>query len=231
MRLLLAIAALLISFPAQGQDDPRLQTVPFRPGVVQTLKVVPGYVTTVILSPEERIQTMAVGNTAAWEVTAAKSGDLLFVRPLATGISTNLEVVTDGRHYSFLLKTTFEADPAAMFQLRFDYSAAEGSTPARETKAPESVEPIAPAVAYRIRGDRLARPLSVSDDGERTFFSFGESAALPAIYGVDETRQETLVTLRKDGDLWCVDRLWGKFIFRNGRAVAEAFQIKQKARQ
>ncbi len=229
MRLLLAIAALLISLPVRAQDDPRLQTVPYRPGTVQVLKVVPGFVTTVILSREERIQTMAVGNTAAWEVTAAKSGDLLFVRPLAAGIPTNLEVFTDGRHYSFLLTTTFEADPAAMFQLRFDYSGTDPTAPAAEAETPEKPEPLAPAATYRIRGDRLARPLTVSDDGKRTFFLFDEAVELPAVYAIDATRRETLVTLRKEGDLWFVDRLWDKYILRHGRAAAEVSRLNQKA--
>ena len=267
MRWLAITLAILIAFPAHAQNDPRIREVTFRPGTVYNLRVVPGYVATVVLSPEDRIQSVAIGNSSAWDVTPSKSGDHLFIRPLVTGTTTNVEVVTDSRHYSFVLQSTFEGDPEALFQLRFADAGAQSRLPAPfggslpnqvglppmmggatgELPAqPDSImSPVTampnrslagqPAIAvsasYRIKGDRLARPLFVSDDGTRTLFAFDETAPLPAIYAIDEHKQETLVTLRQVQDGWMVDRIWPEYMLRLGKANARVIRASDRSEQ
>lgn len=234
---LAALAAAAIAFaatPAGAQNDPRLQVLHYVPGAVFTLRVAPGYVATVILGDDERIESLAVGNAAAWEVTPSKSGDHLFVKPLATGVSTNVEVVTDQRHYSFLLQSTFDGDPQAAFQLRFDYA---GLLPAGPGPLPGAPSPNVPAAAvqedavgrYRLSGAREIRPVSMDDNGVRTQFVFADAASLPAIYAVDEHGNETLVTTRHAGDVLIVDRVWRRYVFRRGHATAGAQRIAPRA--
>ena len=204
-----------------------------------TLRVVPGYVATVVLNTDERIESVAVGNSSAWDVSPSKSGDHLFIKPLAAGTPTNVEVVTDSRHYSFLLQPTFEGDPEAAFQLRFDYasetppapivagpSAGPGAGPAGPTAVGTSpMEQPAQTHSYRLSGNRLAKPLSVSDDGTRTLFVFPDATTLPAIYAVDEQGQEMLVTTRRVDDGWVVDRIWRSYVLPVGRASARARRL------
>ncbi|MGJ3628489.1 TrbG/VirB9 family P-type conjugative transfer protein [Sphingomonas sp. MMS24-JH45] len=109
-----------------------MQVVPFVPDTVTTLRVIPGYVSTIVLSPDERVVSVAVGNSAAWEVTPNKTGDHLFVKSLAAGTPTNVEVVTDLRHYSFLLQSTVDGDPQAAFRLAFTYEVATPAPPRRD---------------------------------------------------------------------------------------------------
>lgn len=252
-RIALAVA-MLAAMPAYGQSDPRIREVAFRPGTVYTLRVVPGYVATVVLSPDERIQSVAIGNSSAWDVTPSKSGDHLFIRPLGDGSQTNVELVTDSRHYSLILKPTFEGDPEALFQMRFDYgnrpqpsspqiaSAAlgnpglagvQGELPPQPDSIMSSMgsgaavpaaasSALAATATYRILGDRLARPLFVSDDGQRTLFAFDDATPLPAIYAVDEQGQEILVTIRQVPEGWAVDRIWPEYTLRLGKAKARA---------
>lgn len=224
MRIPVFLLAMLVAAPALAQDDPRLRTVLFRPGTVYTLRVVPGYVATVVLSPDERIESVAIGNSGAWDVSPSKSGDHLFVRPLGNSGPTNTEIVTDSRHYSILLQTAFDGDPEATFTLRFTY----GEQAAPEPTGP--MQPIADATAvtvpvyYRIKGDRLARPLAVTDDGKQTLFTFDKTMPLPAIYAVDEQGHETLVTIRQSNDDWSIDRVWPKYVLRVGKAKAHVLR-------
>jgi type IV secretion system protein VirB9 len=227
MRRIALTAALLLATPAVAQSDPRLRVRAYVADSVVTVRVVPGYVAAIVLGDDERVESVASGNSGAWDVTPSKSGDHLFVKPLATGVTTNVEVVTDSRHYSFLLQTTFEGDPEATFQLRFAYPAAVAPVPA--VTAPVIATAL-PAGDYRISGDRLARPLGVRDDGVRTTFVFGDAAALPAIYAIDDQGHEALVTARRVPDGWEVDRIWRRYVLRLGRAQAQAVRRKGAAR-
>ncbi|KQM41314.1 TrbG/VirB9 family P-type conjugative transfer protein [Sphingomonas sp. Leaf10] len=220
MRAAACVFTLLFAPPAVAQGDPRLRSVPYVAEAVTVLKVVPGFVATVVLSPDEQVESIAVGNSAAWEVTASKSGDHLFVRPLTPGVTTNVEVVTDTRHYSLLLQSTVEGDPEATFQLRFDTAPAAAP-------AAEPVRAVGMPGRYRLSGSRLARPVAISDDGERTQLMFDASATLPAIYARDAQGHETLVSMRRDQDVWVIDRVWPRYVFRLGAATAEAKRVTQ----
>lgn len=230
-RVATTLAALLLAAPVLAQSDARVRTVPYVEDGVTSVKVVPGYLATVVLSPDERIESVAVGNSGAWDVSPSKSGDHLFIRPLAAGVSTNAEVVTDSRHYTLLLQSTYDGDPEAAFQLRFDYGPrgpAGGpngpASPAGPAVASVAAEPRTP-VRYRVSGSRSARPLAISDDGVHTAMQFAEGATLPAIYAVDDQGHEVLVTLRKTDDAWTVDRVWRGYVFRLGAATAHARRL------
>lgn len=233
MRRIALTAALLLATPAlaQGpnQADSRLRVLPYVADTVITVRVVPGFVAAIVLGDDERIESVALGNSGAWDVTPSKSGDHLFVKPLATGVTTNVEVVTDSRHYSFLLQTTFDGDPEATFQLRFAYPPAGGQSPASSPALPVIATAL-PAGNYRLSGDRLARPLGVRDDGVRTTFLFADLAALPAIYAIDDQGHEALVTARRVPDGWEVDWVWRRYVLRLGRARAQAVRRKVATR-
>ncbi|WP_287980585.1 TrbG/VirB9 family P-type conjugative transfer protein [Sphingomonas sp.] len=220
------VAPLLAQAAAGGQGDPRLQLVPFVPDTVTTVPVAGGYVTTIVLGPDERVVSVAVGNAAAWEVTPSKSGDRLFVRSLIAGVTTNLEVVTDQRQYSFLLRPTFAADPQAAFRLAFDYGhPAPASRPAVAAGGPIEAKVDSAPFRYRVSGDRRVRPSAIDDDGVRTRFAFPDASSLPAIYAIDDQGREVLVTARQVDDMWIVDRVWPRYVLRLGHARAEARRL------
>lgn len=224
-----AIAFALIPTTLAAQGDARLQRVPYMPDSVTVVRVVPGFVTSVVLSPDERIVSVAVGNTAAWEVSPNKAADRLFIKASPGGPPTNVEVVTDSRTYSLMLQTTFDGDPQAMFRLGFDYPPA---TSAQVEQASSPAAPAAPVAAgYRITGDRLARPLAVDDDGAQTRFRFAPSAAMPAVYALDEQGRETLVTMRQEGGALFVDRVWPGYVLRLGNASARVRRVAARGRR
>ena len=72
-----------------------------------------------------------------------------------------------------------------------------------------------------------ARP-PTDDDGTATRFVFAEGATLPAIYAVDEQHHEMLVTARRVGDGWVIDRVWRRYVLRAGKATAQARRVEPR---
>ncbi|WP_217430326.1 TrbG/VirB9 family P-type conjugative transfer protein, partial [Sphingomonas bacterium] len=64
-----------------------------------------GTSTMVELQPDEKIETLALGDSLAWKVEPNHKGDIIFVKPIDKNAQSNLNVVTDKRIYSFLLRS------------------------------------------------------------------------------------------------------------------------------
>ncbi|HZF95144.1 MAG TPA: TrbG/VirB9 family P-type conjugative transfer protein, partial [Allosphingosinicella sp.] len=97
MRLALALVLAFAALPAAAQvrpqpgaGDRRLQTIDYAADQVVILEVAAGYMLTVELAPDEQIENVALGDSGAWQVTANRRGDRLFIKPLQGGISTNM---------------------------------------------------------------------------------------------------------------------------------------------
>jgi type IV secretion system protein VirB9 len=98
----LLVLALAIAVPAQGEVVPRpgpidgrVQTIDYNAEDVVAVRAPLGYQVTIQFAQDERIENVAVGDAAAWQVTPNRRGDHLFVKPLQQGVRTNLTVVTD----------------------------------------------------------------------------------------------------------------------------------------
>ena len=72
-RFFLALALLAAPLAAQVQPrpaggDPRIQVVDYNDDQVVQLQATPGYQLTVEFGPDEQIESVAVGDSAAWQV-------------------------------------------------------------------------------------------------------------------------------------------------------------------
>ena len=108
-------------YPQPGEGDPRIQTVQYDPAQIIRLSVPPGIQTMVELAAGETIQTIAVGNSAAWTVAAGKRGDFFFVKNASANETTNLTVVTAGRVYNFELSPTSGYGSVGAYHVRVVY--------------------------------------------------------------------------------------------------------------
>jgi type IV secretion system protein VirB9 len=225
--LLLALAA-LISVPAAAQvrpqaepgADPRLQSVAYAPDQVILLEGAPGYQMTIELSPDERAETIAIGDSSAWQVTANKRGDLLFVKALTGGVATNMTVITNVRTYNFDLAPASSAQMA--YTVRFHYP----PPPAAEE---EELADAAAEGRYRLGGDKALRPSEISDDGIHTYIRWPRDRALPAVYAVTDSGLEMLVNgMMRADDLFVIDSVSRKLVFRIDGNTATATRQKKK---
>jgi type IV secretion system protein VirB9 len=231
----LAAALSVIASPAAAQvqphparGDPRLQVVDYNDGQVVQLRGAVGYQLMVELSPDEQIRNVAIGDTGAWQVSANKDGDRLFLKPIEADHPTNMTVVTSVRTYTFDLLASAGAMDAP-YTVQFRYPAA---TSAQEEAGYVDVAAASRRISrYRISGDRLIRPASVSDDGQHTFISWPRNSPIPAVYAPDRSGNEMLLNgMMGTDDVYVVDGVPQQLIFRIDRNVARADRIDPRKR-
>jgi type IV secretion system protein VirB9 len=221
----LAVALALIAAPAvaqvrptPGPGDPRIQTVDYSPDQVVQLSGAPGYQLTVEFGPDEQIENVAVGDSAAWQVTPNRRGDHLFVKPLQSGVSTNMTVVTSVRVYLFELAPLFGASADMAYTVRFRY-------PGSETATAEAAPTGAVEGRYRVSGARELRPSRIGDDGTHTYIEWPAESALPAVYALNDAGQEMLVNGAMRDDMFVIDSVVPRLVFRIDQHVARADRV------
>ncbi len=225
--LLAALAALPAPLAAQvqpqpGAGDPRIQAVDYDPDQVVILYGAPGYQVTVEFGPDEQIENVAVGDSGAWQVTPNRRGDHLFVKPVQSGVATNMTVVTSVRVYLFELSPLYGPSSEMAYRVRFQYPAADSDSVADEA-------PLAAVEGrYRLDGTRALRPSRISDDGRHTYIEWPPDRALPAVYAVDPDGQESLVNGAMRDDRFVIDGVARRLVFRIDRDVATAERVAPK---
>jgi type IV secretion system protein VirB9 len=224
---LLAIAAAL-AVPAAAQveppaaaADPRIQTVAYNADQVVLLQGAPGYLITVEFGADEQIENVAVGDSGAWQVTPNRRGDYLFVKPVQA-VSTNMTVVTTARTYLFELAPLYAPSPQMAYTVRFSYPGGETESVADEAPTAEA------RGSYRVSGDRALRPSRIADDGRHTYIEWPRERALPAVYALDAEGRESLVNGAMRDDLFVIDAVASKLVFRIDRHVARAERVRRK---
>jgi type IV secretion system protein VirB9 len=201
--------------PQATEGDPRLQTVDYVANQVVLLETAPGYQLTVELAPDEQIENVAVGESGAWQVTANRRGDRLFIKALPGGVATNMTVITNARLYAMELVPLYAPTAEMPYIVRFRYP---DPNPGAEMPTPSALE----QGRYRITGDRRLRPAAISDDGQRTYIEWSADVSIPAVYSVDDSGAESLVNGMMRAGLFVIDAVIPRLAFRIDRRVAHA---------
>lgn len=229
-----ALALLAAAVPCAGQilpqpggGDRHLQLVNYDASQIVQLRGAAGYQLMVELSPDEQVQSVAVGDSAAWGVSLNKAGDRIFIKPLQAQAPTNMTVVTSVRVYNFELVPLPAPEADTPYTVRFKYP------PADPLAADSQYVDVSAASRrlskYRISGARVLRPLSVTDDGQRTYISWPRGAPIPAVYALDQMGREVLVNgMMGTDDVYVVDGAPQRLSFRIDDGVAHADRINPR---
>lgn len=229
MRLIALLFLLGAAVPLAAQvdprpvgNDPRIQVIDYQPDQVFRIRAAQGYQVTLQLGPDERIENVAVGDSTAWQVAANNRGDLLFVKLVRDGVTTNLTVATDIRLYSFELAPLYEGSASMAYMIRFNYpvDGVENNEESTQTVAVEG--------RYRVSGSRALRPSGISDDGTRTYIEWSEDRALPAVFTIDTQGREALVNGNMRDGLYVIDSVFPRLVFRIDRSVARAVRVSPR---
>jgi type IV secretion system protein VirB9 len=209
--------------PQPGRVDPHIQTAPYDADQVVLLRIALNYALTIEFSPDERIENVSVGNSGAWQVTANKSANRLFVKPMQMSVDTDMTVITDTRAYTFALRAAPALDGSMAYVLRFLYP-----------KAPQEPVPATPAtdtVVYRFDGARELRPVSMSDDGRSTTIAWPAKSPIPVVSIVGDDGRESLANGVVRDNRFVVDEVANRFTFRIEGRTAGATRRVEKARR
>lgn len=187
-----------------------------------------GYVTDIQLRPGEVVQKIASGNTTQWQVDVDIIDGVqhVYIKPMVSGIRTNMIINTDQRSYRFLVNSTDEMEYVVVFNF------AELD---REAQLKAEAEALA---AQQARLDNLKRlqnthfntnykviktknvktvyvPKNIFDDGQKTYIEVSDLALrdnLPLVYSYDdwEKGKLQLVNYRLKNNVIEIDKVVNK---------------------
>ena len=206
----------------------------------------PDYITTIMLAPDESINFIGGGDTENWLLEqsqgAEKNTNLVHIRPIEAGLSTNLVVVTNKRLYTFNIESTEDMyNPLITFQYPYEQTITvyrsedmgDGSvtgitgTPATSTAGTTKVIDTKTGVVteaknnenYRINDKKQKfSPEKIYDDNKFTYINFKDEIKnfeMPVFYILNGKNLE-LTNFEIKGNQMIVERLFDKAILKVG---------------
>lgn len=212
--------------PRPGTADARIKTYTYHENDVYYLKGHYGYSMVIEFSPKERVESISMGDSEAWQVLPGNRKNLVYIKPLEQNAETNMTVLTSNRIYTFELNAEKATSPKSRdltFRARFKYPDEEAvelanfsNQPAGKYDPLEGADISAWNFDYSYAGDRSLRPKRAFDDGTFTYFEFDKPGVTPAIFAVDRDGNESLVNFNTEGSYVIVNSLGQQFTLRDG---------------
>lgn len=225
-----------------------IQVYPYTEGALYRLYASPGQVSDVALQPGEDLVSVSAGDTVRWVVGDTISGSgataraHVLVKPISSGIRTNLMIATDRRTYHLELESV---DGGYMAALSWRYPADElaGLTARNDRAIARNTGSIERGLTleglsfdYRMSGDSPDwKPVRVFDDGRQVFIQMPEDIAttdMPPLFVLGADGDAELVNYRVRGNYYVVDRLFRAAELRLGernQTVVRIFRIQQRS--
>ena len=218
-----------------------IQVWPFTDGALYQVYAAPGRVTVISLQPGEELVTVAAGDTVRWIVgdTSSGAGDALrvnvLVKPIRSGLKTNLVITTSRRTYLIELTST---DKAWMASVSWEYPKDQMLALQRQDRAAQAAAPVDVGLSlekirfrYAISGSNPPwKPLRAFDDGEKVYIQFPPGIAqgeLPPLFVIGAQGDGQLVNYRFRSPYYIVDRLFGAAELRLGADKGDVVRIER----
>lgn len=218
-----------------------IQVWPFTDGALYQVYSAVGRVTVIALQPGEELVTVAAGDTVRWVVgdTSSGAGDErrvnVLVKPIRSGLKTNLVITTSRRTYLIELSST---DKAWMASVSWDYPRDQMLALQRRNQAAEAAAPVDTGLAlehlrfrYAISGSQPPwKPLRAFDDGRKVYIQFPAGIAqgeLPPLFVIGAEGDGQLVNYRFRPPYYIVDRLFGTAELRLGGDKGDVVRIER----
>jgi P-type conjugative transfer protein TrbG len=218
-----------------------VQVYPFTEGALYRLYAAPEQVTDIALQPGENLASVSAGDTVRWVVGDTTSGTgstkqvHVLVKPFASGLTTNLVVMTDRRSYHLELEST---DHTSMAAISWLYPQDQLFALQQRNKQADAASPIAEGVAladlhfrYAISGDNPPwRPMRAFDDGSKVYIEFPsriDQGEVPPLFIVDPNGDSQLVNYRVRGNYYIVDRLFAAAELRLGEKPQQVVRVSR----
>ncbi|EVT85385.1 conjugative transfer protein TrbG [Pseudomonas aeruginosa VRFPA09] len=218
-----------------------IQVWPYSDGALYQVYAAVGRVTMISFQPGEDLVTVAAGDTVRWIVgdTSSGSGDELrvnvLVKPIRSGLKTNLVITTSRRTYLLELTST---ERAWMASVSWDYPRDRMLALQRQARAASVAAPVDTGLSlenirfrYAISGSNPPwKPLRAFDDGEKVYIQFPAGIAqgeLPPLFVIGAQGDGQLVNYRFRSPYYIVDRLFGAAELRLGGDKGDVVRIER----
>ena len=231
-----------------------IQVYPFARGALYQVYTAPEQVTDIALQAGEKLISVSAGDTERWILgdTISGEGDTervhILVKPVESGLTTNLIITTTARTYRAELTSYRETYMAAvswrypredLISLSKTRKSASitsvGSTVLSTGKdrlpVPTSLSVDALNFRYRVEGDKPHwRPLRAFDDGRKVYIQFPariDQGEAPPLFAVGTEGESQLVNYRVKGRYYVVDRLFARAELRLGEEDQQVVRIER----
>ncbi|WP_426289752.1 P-type conjugative transfer protein VirB9 (plasmid) [Ensifer adhaerens] len=218
--------------PRPGSLDSRVTSVVYQSNNVVKVSATYGISTMIIFDEDEKFETISLGDTDSWQVAPSEKGNILFVKPIAKNVATNMNVVTTKRIYFLELNDHAPTDGKQVFGIRFVYPEKDLNASLRRQAEYRAANPNMANIDranvnidYSFSGDPALKPTMIFDDGKKTFFKF--DSRVPAIFAVQSDFSETLRNFRKEGEYIVVDGVATQFTLRDGNQWTCVFNLRK----
>ena len=234
-----AALAVLGCTAASAAADSRIRSLAYDPDRIVQVLGRTGIQSTIQFDGDERIQNVAVGDSSKWQVTPNHGATLLFVKPLAPRVRTNMTVVTDRRTYMFDL-VAGDRSTTPVYALKFSYP----NDKRVEASVKPAEQPVTTAAAaqqsatataetlhfdWQSKGERKLIPSRVFDDGTAVYLSWNRETPLPAILTMSEDRKEGPVNYRMSGDYIVISPIPQNMVLRYEKRMALLWTTRRVA--
>ena len=224
-----------------------IQVYPYTEGALYRLYASPGQVSDVALQPGEELVSVSAGDTVRWVVgdTISGSGNTarahVLVKPISSGIRTNLMIATDRRTYHLELESV-EGGYMAALSWRYPADELAGLTARNVRAMAREAGSIGNGLAleglnfdYRMSGDSPAwKPVRVFDDGRQVFIQMPDNIMatdMPPLFVLGEDGDAELVNYRVRSNYYVVDRLFRAAELRLGERHQTVVRISRHERR
>jgi len=218
-----------------------IQVWPYSDGALYQVYAVVGRVTVVSLQPGEELVTVAAGDTVRWIVGDTSSGsgtDLrvnVLVKPIRSGLKTNLVITTSRRTYLLELTST---EKTWMASVSWEYPRDRMLALQRQAQAASAAAPVDSGLSlenlrfrYAISGSNPPwKPLRAFDDSTKVYIQFPPGIAqgeLPPLFVIGPEGDGQLVNYRFRSPYYIVDRLFGAAELRLGGDKGDVVRIER----
>ena len=221
-----------------------IQIYPYTEGALYRLYASPGQVSDVALQPGETLVSVSAGDTVRWVVgdTLSGSGNTsrahVLVKPISSGIRTNLMIATDRRTYHLELESVdggymaalswrYPANELARLTARNDRAIARNTGSIERGMTLEGLN-----FEHRLTGDDPDwKPVRVFDDGRQVFIQMPDDIGttdMPPLFVLGTDGDAELVNYRVRGNYYVVDRLFRAAELRLGERNQTVVRIRRK---
>lgn len=204
-----------------------MQVFDYMPGALYEVYSSPGYITSIILKPGERLIAKTSGDTVRWIMGETTMGSgreqrtVLIVKPLKANLSTNMMVTTDQRIYMLEMKSVRGGVYNASVTWNYPQDDFKDLASQAAMNAAREEQVIAGQVNlsdlnynYKIEsvkgGSPDWLPVEAFDDGNKTYIRFpdrlGKTKA-PVLYVLSGNGDTEIVNYRVRGNFYVIDRI------------------------
>jgi len=228
-----------------------IQVYPFAKGALYQVFTAPEQVTDIALGSGERLISVSAGDTENWILgdTLSGEGDTeqvhILVKPIKSGLTTNLIITTSERVYHAEL-TSYRETYMAAVSWRYPRHGLVSLSKTQPSKikgasslaskasslvqsVPEGFSVDALKFRYEIDGDTPHwRPLRAFDDGRKVYIQFPariDQGEAPPLFVVSTEGETQLVNYRVKGRYYVVDRLFARAELRLGEKDQQVVRI------